>query len=317
VNHVVHFYGADDELADSVGQYLADGIRSGDGVLVVATAPHLAAFEARLARHGLDAGLEQRDGRLLTVDASGLLGSFLAGGRLDHDRFEAAASGLIGRAAAGGRRVRVYAEMVALLWDAGDVGLAIELEDLWNKLGTRLPFFLLCGYPASVLAEQGTTGAVQDVCQLHSAVADQRSFPAHRDSVRAARHYVTGLLGEGADEAAACDTAIIATELAANAVLHARSGFTLTVSRSATVTRIAVRDNAPVAAAEDGATGGGVPFHVLTGHGLSVVAQLASRWAVDPLPDGKVVWAELPVSWLPPSTAEPSTAEPPAPRQES
>jgi anti-sigma regulatory factor (Ser/Thr protein kinase) len=131
----------------------------------------------------------------------------------------------------------------------------------------------------------------------HPAVADQRSFPAERNSVRAARHYVTGLLGDGADGAAACDTAIVATELAANAVLHARTGFTLTVSRSNGVTRIAVRDSTPVgllAVTGRAAAGAGVPFQVMRGHGLSVVAQLASRWAVEPLPDGKVVWAELP-----------------------
>lgn len=310
MNHVVHFYGADDELADSVGRYLADGLRAGEGVVVVATAAHCLAFEAMLARDGLDAGEERRAGRLLAADASGLLGSFLADGRLDHDRFEAAASALIGRAAAGGRQVRVYAEMVALLWDAGDVALAIELEDLWNELGARLPFRLLCGYPASVLAGQGTAGPARDVCRLHSAVADQRSFPAERNSVRAARHYVTGLLGDGADEAVACDTAIVATELAANAVLHARTGFTLTVSRSAGMTRIAVRDSTPVKlqavtgpatgpargpqSTGPRATSEGVPFQVMRGHGLSVVAQLASRWAVEPLPDGKVVWAELP-----------------------
>jgi anti-sigma regulatory factor (Ser/Thr protein kinase) len=297
VNHVVHFYGADDELADSVGRYLADGLRAGDGVVAVATAPHRLAFEAMLARHGLDADEERRVGRLLTADAAGLLGSFLAGGRLDHDRFEAAASALIGRAAAGGRQVRVYAEMVALLWDAGDVALAIELEDRWNELSARLPLRLLCGYPASVLAEPGAAGPVRDVCRQHSAVADQRSFPAELNSVRAARHYVTGLLGDEADEAAACDTAIVATELAANAVLHARSGFTLTVSRSSGVTRIAVRDSTPVnllAVTRPQAAGEGVPFQVMKGHGLSVVAQLASRWAVQPLPDGKVVWAELP-----------------------
>ena len=297
MNHVVHFYGADDELADTVGRYLADGIRSGDGVVMVATAPHRLAFEARLAREGLDAARERRAGRLFTVDASGLLGTFLAGPRLDHERFEAAACALLGRAAAGGRPVRVYAEMVALLWDAGDVGLAIELEDLWTKLGARVPFGLLCGYPDSILAQAGAAAAVRDVCQLHSAVADQRNFAADLDSVRAARHYVTELLGAGADEAAACDTAIVVTELAANAVLHARSGFTLTVSRSAGVTRIAVRDKTPVHEPADAAreaAGEDIPFGVMKGHGLSVVAQLASRWAVDPLPDGKVVWAELP-----------------------
>lgn len=67
-------------------------------------------------------------------------------------------------------------------------------------------------------------------------------------------------------------------------MLHARSGFTLTVSRSAAEIRIAVRDGRPLA---------GAPLTVRAGHGLSVVAQLARQWAVDPLPDGKVVWAAL------------------------
>jgi hypothetical protein len=316
VSHVVYFYRADDAGADIAGRYLADGISAGAGVVVVATAPHRQAFEAALAGEGFDARQERQAGRLVTADASGLLGSFLAGGRFDHVRFEAAASALIGRAAAGGRPVRVYAEMVALLWDAGDVALAIELEGLWNKLGTRLRFRLLCAYPASVIAEQGTAGQVRDMCRLHSAVADQRSFTAELDSVRAARHYVTGLLGAVADDAAVCGTAIVATELAANAVLHARSGFTLTVSRSAGMTRVAVVAGTGHAGAGPGAAGlavagKGIPFEVATGHGLSVVAQLASRWAVDPLPDGKVVWAELPVAGLP--VSGPAATELPAP----
>jgi anti-sigma regulatory factor (Ser/Thr protein kinase) len=159
--------------------------------------------------------------------------------------------------------------------------------------------YLTDGIRSSVLAGHSITGPAPGGFGPHPAVADQRSFPGERNSVRAARHYVTGLLGRGADadEAAAYDTAIVATELAANAVLHARTRFTLTVSRSAGVTRIAVRDSTPVgllAVTGPRATGGGVPFQVMRGHGLSVVAQLASRWAVEPLPDGKVVWAELP-----------------------
>jgi anti-sigma regulatory factor (Ser/Thr protein kinase) len=311
--HVVLFYPADGELAVQVGRYLAEGILSGDGVLVVATAAHRRAFAASLAAEGVDAGRAERDGRLLMVDAPALLGSFLVDGRLDYDQFGAVAVGLIGRAAEAGRPVRIYAEMVALLWDAGDVALAIELEGLWNDLGARLPFSLLCGYPASVLAGPDSAGAVRDACLAHSAVADARSFTGELQSVRAARHYVMGLLAETAGDVAgdvageavseavagqvAEDAAIVVTELAANAVLHARSAFTLTVTRSAAGARIAVRDNTPLpaaaAAGPDGADGPDGAFAVLTGHGLSVVAQLASRWSVEPLAGGKVVWAEL------------------------
>ena len=57
---------------------------------------------------------------------------------------------------------------------------------------------------------------------------------------------MAGLLSTGPDSALAVDAAIVATELAANAVLHARSGFTLTVSWLAAAVRIAVRDGGPL-----------------------------------------------------------------------
>ncbi len=170
-DHVVQFYGADDELAVTVGGYLADGIRSGDGILVVATAPHRRAFAATLARAGIDPARERDAGRLLMEDAAELLDRFLAGGVLDHERFQSVAAGLILRAAAGGRPVRIYAEMVAVLWDAGQVGLAVELEELWNGLGALLPFALLCAYPSRLMNGPEAADAVREVCLLHSAVS--------------------------------------------------------------------------------------------------------------------------------------------------
>ena len=309
-DHVVQFYGADEELAVTVGGYLAKGLRSGDGILVVATAPHRRAFAAALARAGIDPARERDAGRLLMEDAAELLDRFLVGGVLDHERFQSVASGLILRAAAGSRPVRIYAEMVAVLWDAGQVGLAVELEELWNGLGALLPFSLLCAYPSRLMTGAETADAVREVCDLHSAVsaaapdsavspgdADpavrERVFPLELDSVRAARHFVTGLLDQGPDDALASDAAIVATELAANAVLHAGSGFVLTVSRLAAAVRIAVRDSDPLVDRN-----GSMPFHVRPGHGLSVVSQLASGWAVERLPDGKVVWADLPAATL-------------------
>lgn len=323
-DHVVQFYGADEELAVTVGGYLAEGIRSGDGILVVATAPHRRAFAAALADAGLDPARERDAGRLLMEDAAGLLERFLAGGVLDRERFDSVASGLILRAAAGRRPVRIYAEMVAVLWDAGQVGLAVELEELWNGLGALLPFALLCAYPSRLMTGAEAADAVREVCLLHSAVsaaerADaagpagaagpeaaapavrERSFPAELDSVRAARHFVTGLLNQGPDDALASDAAIVVTELAANAVLHARSGFTLTVSRSVTALRIAVRDGDPLIHRN-----GGMPFDIRPGHGLSVVSQLARGWAVERLPVGKVVWADLPAETLQAFSAQPA-----------
>lgn len=310
-DHVVQFYGDDDELAASVGGYLAEGIRLGEGVLVVATAPHRRAFEAALADIGIDAARERDAGRLLTQDAAEMLERFLANGVVDRERFHSVASGLIRRVSADGRPVRIYAEMVAVLWDGGHVGLAIELEALWNGLGALLPFALLCAYPTRLMTSTETAVAVREVRWLHSAVVDHggpvdpgeadsvleaRGFPCELDSVRAARHFVTGLLAASPDARLGDDAAIIATELAANAVLHAHSGFTLTVARSANAVRIAVQDSDPLALRDDDrvpACDDGMPFDFRPGHGLSIVAQLASAWSVERLPDGKVIWVDL------------------------
>jgi anti-sigma regulatory factor (Ser/Thr protein kinase) len=118
-----------------------------------------------------------------------------------------------------------------------------------------------------------------------------RSFPQSPESARAARHFVFDTLSQRGDHTLAVDAAIVAAELAANAVLHARSAFTVTVSQSAAGARISVRDAALLQAAN-----GHAPIAVSHGHGLWVVGQVADNWAVEPLPDGKVVWAELPAS---------------------
>jgi anti-sigma regulatory factor (Ser/Thr protein kinase) len=147
-----------------------------------------------------------------------------------------------------------------------------------------------CPAPADLVTSGNTVDAVWEVGGLDAEAVATHSFGSELDSVRAARHFTADLFDRIAGGAAAESAAIVVTELAANAVLHARSGFTLTISRSAAAVRIAVRDNGPLVQWNHGR-----PFDVKKGHGLSVVAQLARAWAVERLPEGKVVWAELPI----------------------
>jgi hypothetical protein len=76
------------------------------------------------------------------------------------------------------------------------------------------------------------------------------------------------------------------TELAANAILHAQTGFTVSLQASPDRLRISVRDTSPLPAAA-----GLLPAPL---HGLGAVNALASRWGVEPLGhSGKSVWVEL------------------------
>jgi MEDS: MEthanogen/methylotroph, DcmR Sensory domain len=313
--HVVQFYGGEDELVDHVGRYLGEALEAGDTVLVVATSAHQLAFEAWLAAAGTDVAAARASGAFLAVDAAGTMHRFLLGDQPDPDGFESVIGGLMLQAAAASRPVRVYGEMVALLWDAGHVNAAIELEELWNRLGEQMPFSLFCAYPAQSVSAEGHAAALNELCRLHSAVTgrpptapasppvpDQvadmaRSFAKAPDAPRAARHFVVDTLSSLRDRALADNAAIVTAELTTNAVVHARSDFSVTISCSAAAVRISVRDAGPLPL-----PGSDSPLVASPGRGLGLVAAVAMQWAAEPVPGGKRVWAELrrslpPTSW--------------------
>ena len=84
------------------------------------------------------------------------------------------------------------------------------------------------------------------------------------------------------------DAQLVVTELASNAVVHARSPFSVAARAEPFGVRISVHDASPVTPT--------VREHdplALSGRGLRLVAAIAADWGVDTTPDGKVVWAEL------------------------
>jgi anti-sigma regulatory factor (Ser/Thr protein kinase) len=266
--HAVRLYADEAELVDAVDAFARAGIDAGEAVLVVATPAHRRAFEAALP-HGAT-----------VIDAEETLRRFFVGGRLDRAAFDRVVGGLIRRAPG---PIRVFGEMVAVLWDAGHVTAALELEELWSELARARPFSLLCAYPAA-----SVDGALGELCHLHTAATGSRSFPRALDAPRAARRFADGLLGTTARPGVVADAKLVVSELAANAVVHARSGFRVELSVADGEVRIAVADRSPAppvplaAAADD-----------MSGRGLEIVATTARAWGWEPRGGGKVVWAEL------------------------
>ena len=88
------------------------------------------------------------------------------------------------------------------------------------------------------------------------------------------------------------DTAtLLVSELATNAVLHARSDFAVEVSHTHETVRVAVSDRSSVAVAprSHGPMAG-------NGRGLAMIELMASSWGTDRdvLPYAKTVWFEVP-----------------------
>jgi hypothetical protein len=192
--------------------------------------------------------------------------------------------GIVREAAATGRPVKAFGEMVALLWEAGDVAGAIALESLWNELAEELPFSLFCAYPSQLV--RGHEDGLERVCRLHTAVVPAEGswhFQPEPMAPRQARHRVVDALRRMGHAGELLDAAgLVTSELATNAVRHAGSPFWVSVRDGATV-RLAVRDDSPVMPRPHGAPE----------RGLGLVGALARGWGADPAAGGKIVWAEL------------------------
>jgi hypothetical protein len=171
--HVVAFYEDETFLVDSVVRFSLDGLRNDETVIIFATEPHRDAFEAGIAAAGHDVATSRQLGRYVDLDAAQTLAMLVDDGQLDVPVYHRAVGEMLDAATRGGRKVRVYGEMVALLWDQGHVGTALELEERWNRIAARNPFPVLCSYPLRAFDTEESGGHFHAVCERHTAVTTE------------------------------------------------------------------------------------------------------------------------------------------------
>jgi MEDS: MEthanogen/methylotroph, DcmR Sensory domain len=169
-DHAVVFY-HDNELTSLVGSYLLGAIADGGVAVIVATPEHRLWVSAWLMQAGVDLGTVTSNGSYVVLDARQTMNEFMRGDWPDAAAFWNALSPLLATASRGKRPVRVFGEMVALLWDAGLVESAIELEALWNGMAKQYSFSLLCAYPKASVTAPEFSDALAQVCGAHTVSA--------------------------------------------------------------------------------------------------------------------------------------------------
>lgn len=169
--HFVQLYGADDKLLTRhVSRYLAEGVRRGDGLVLIATPGHAEAIVRDLSERSTDAEQALAEGRLLVLDAQQTLDRFLVNGTPDRSRFRS----VVGAALQAARtrsltgRLRAFGEMVALLWTSGQRAEAIRLEELWNELLAGSDCSLFCAYPINLSDSGSPTDGLDSVLASHT-----------------------------------------------------------------------------------------------------------------------------------------------------
>lgn len=108
--------------------------------------------------------------------------------------------------------------------------------------------------------------------------------------IPAARRFLTRQCDEWGCDVPIAEAEVVISELVTNAVVHASTSVEVRLALAGGMLRIEVADH-----------GGGLPdvrapgTNDPHGRGLVLVNGLSSAWGVDPLADGKCVWAELAV----------------------
>jgi hypothetical protein len=175
--HFVQLYGRDDgRLIQNVSRYLIEGLRRGDGLVVIATAEHRRSM-VRLLTEERTYPKAVLEGRLVFLDAEATLNRFMQEGEPNKARFETIVgetlSGVRSRAVHSG--IRAYGEMVGVLWKAGRFAAAARLEGFWNELLQSSDVSLYCSYPIDVLSPEFQNPAVGALLCAHTHVVSTDS----------------------------------------------------------------------------------------------------------------------------------------------
>lgn len=294
--HDVTFYADRDTLARGIVAYTLDGLDSDESVVLIVAQPTLDVILAAVAATGVALNEAQATGRLVWFDAHDTFTSLDGPGGVDWAVAETLVTQLLADAAVHGRPVRLFGEMVSLLWDQNRVDEAMHLEQMWHRLVPEHHADVLCAYPSATTAI-APTAPVNVMCALHDhvvSIKDGRqhltieSFPYDTAAVRQARRLVERLLADTATPEKLGDALLIVSELAANAIQHAKTAFTVGIDLAPTLVRLSVHDASniqPAPRLSNATTRGG--------RGLALVELLADNWGVTPTADGKQVWATV------------------------
>ncbi|MGD0119884.1 MAG: ATP-binding protein [Candidatus Binatus sp.] len=176
-SHLVQFYEDDAFLIDSLGQWFSDGLNAGDTCVYIGTEAHRISLEKSLRDQGFVLDALRVEGRLISLEASEVLSSFVVDEWPDEVLFIRAIENILARAPRFGG-IRAFGEMVALLWANGSRDAAVRLEEIWNTFLESHPLSLCCAYPLRGFASDSDASLFLKVCAQHSPVLPAESYAA-------------------------------------------------------------------------------------------------------------------------------------------
>jgi hypothetical protein len=194
-DHIVQLYSDEAFFARAVALFLQSGFVAGEGAVVIATPAHVASVKAALGKAVL-ARLGR--GQLTFVDAQHCLSRFMVDGTPDREKFFTVVNAVLDEAIAGGyAKLRLFGEMVDLLWDH-NLPATVQLEELWNELLAARGMPLLCAYRIDNFDRHAHRGVLHQISRCHSHLVPVEDYERFERAVDRAYREVFGARGDAA-----------------------------------------------------------------------------------------------------------------------
>ena len=145
-NHYVQLYENAEQLTKAVGHFVTNDLSDSQAIVIIATELHIQAFYTYLSQHYFDIDHLLNTGRLKFFDANKLLIKFVENEVPNGTLFFTTLHSIFKELFRSFQNVRIYGEMVDILWQNGQKVAAIQLEEYWNLLLKNYDFSLLCAY---------------------------------------------------------------------------------------------------------------------------------------------------------------------------
>lgn len=190
--HMVQLYRNAEMLAEIVFEYVSAGTAYGDGVVMIVNRDHLPLFKEVIQRNGRCLDAYVKNGQLVLLDAHETLAAVCENELPNWQLVTRHIGKIIDAMKDRFFHVRVYGEMVDILWQKQNADTAARLEVLWNRLVKTYDFSLLCGYQIDDTDPSAYAGPLHVICESSSHLLDSPFGPGLDHAVDKALDKVLG-----------------------------------------------------------------------------------------------------------------------------
>jgi hypothetical protein len=170
--HLVHFYEPAQFPAESIANFLDQGLSQGEAAVLIASADHTALIEAKMEESGWNCTDLREVGLLEVTDMDEMLREFEAGTSIVAIVEQLIATTIDpAQQKSPSKRIRIYGELEdALLTRLRNAEAALTVERYGNRLASQGTAKIYCGYSTNAFPDASYARPFIKLCQLHDRV---------------------------------------------------------------------------------------------------------------------------------------------------